>query len=91
MNNLKSILDQTKQSIEENQHGQPTGNLVTNFHKNAGEANQDFRFGYAPQKIYNKNRGKFSGSMNSNPINVKKMPTINNVKMITKIPKNNNL
>ena len=50
--NLKDILDQAKQSIDENKSERPTGTLATTLHKSAGEANTYVRFGYVPHKIF---------------------------------------
>ena len=43
-NNLKYILDQSKQSIDENKYEHPTWTLTTNFRKPDGEANLYVRF-----------------------------------------------
>ena len=47
-----------------------TGTLATTFHKPTGEANTYVRFGYGPLEIFNNKRGKVSGSMSSDAINM---------------------
>ena len=42
--NLKDILDQENQSIDVNKYENPTGNLATTSHKNAGESNKYMQF-----------------------------------------------
>ena len=47
MKNLKDILDQAKQSIDENKSEHPTVTLATTFHKPEGGENLYVRFGYS--------------------------------------------
>ena len=62
---MKDILDQEKKSIEANKSKHPIVTFAVTFHKPAGEANPYFWFGYGPQKIFNHDLGKISGSMNA--------------------------
>ena len=47
-----------------------TGTLATTLHKPAGKENPYVLFGYDPLKNFNHTRGKFSGSMNADSINM---------------------
>ena len=47
-----------------------TGTLAMTFHKSEGGANPYVQFGYGPLKVCNHTRGQFSGSMNSDKINM---------------------
>ena len=51
-NNLKEILDLSKQSIEENKSEDPTGTPTTTFHRPAEEENTYVHFGYGPQENF---------------------------------------
>ena len=46
-----------------------TGTLATTFHNPVGESNPYVWFGYGSLTIFNHTRGKFSESMNADPIN----------------------
>ena len=56
--NLMEILDQENQPIESNKPEPSAHTLSTTFHKPAGEANPNVRFGYAQQTIFHHTRGQ---------------------------------
>ena len=66
---MKEILDQAKQSIEENKYKHPNVTLATTFYKPAWEANTYVRFVYFQQTIYNPAWVQVSGFMNAYLIN----------------------
>ena len=69
-NNLKEILDQSKQLIETNKSEHPTVTLATTYPKPMGEGNPYVRFGYGPLKFCNHTWVQVSVSINNNPISM---------------------
>ena len=90
-NHLKDILDQAKQSIDENKSEHPTGTLAMTFQKPAGEANIYVQFGYSPQTIYNTPEYKFQRQWILIQLIQTNRSTFNDEKMKTKTPNKNTL